>query len=453
MKVVSVEPESVAADLGIQPGDDVMELNGKRVLDPIDFRFREVDPDLELKVSRDGEVTIFEIEKDEGEPLGIELEEMKILSCGNDCIFCFVDQNPKGLRDQLYFRDGDYRLSFMYGNYTTMTNAGPAILRRIIDQRLSPQYISVHVTDTQVRAKMMGLHKDDFILQKIKLLHDNGIDMHTQIVLCPGLNDGEFLEKTVMDLYKYRKRIVSLAVVPVGLTDHRWGLAELKNVDKPYAIGLLDRIDRWQARFRKAIGRGFVYASDEFYITAGRDVPPAKNYDGFPQTENGVGMVRSFLLDYRRQAKDFPKRLAKKKKLTLVTGELAAGMIREHVIPRLEEVGGLEVSLVVAPNTLFGRKVTVSGLLSGKCLYSALEGRENGHMVLLPPDLLNADGMFLDNETPASLATRLGTCVMVFTGRWDLVFATLKSLNGEPASGRSIPKPDSRSSTLSTSGV
>jgi putative radical SAM enzyme (TIGR03279 family) len=439
MKVVSVEPESVAADLGLRPGDDVMDLNGQRVLDPIDFRFREVDADLELKVSRDGEVTIFEIEKDEGEPLGIELEEMKILSCGNDCVFCFVDQNPKGLRDQLYFRDGDYRLSFMYGNYTTMTNAGPAILRRIIDQRLSPQYISVHVTDAAVRAKMMGLRKDDLILQKIKLLHDHGIDMHTQIVLCPGLNDGEYLDKTVADLWKFRKRIVSLAVVPVGLTDHRWGLTELKSVDRPYANELLQKIDRWQGRFRKAVGRGFVYASDEFYITAGREVPPAKDYDGFPQTENGVGMVRSFLLDFRRQTRDLPKRLAKKKKLTLVTGDLATGIIRTHVLPRLKEIGGLDVSLVTAGNTLFGRKVTVSGLLSGKCLYSALEGRDNGDLVLLPPDLLNADGMFLDNETPASLATRLGTSVMVFPGSWDMVFSTLKSPKGEPASGRSIP--------------
>jgi putative radical SAM enzyme (TIGR03279 family) len=453
MKVIAVEPTSIAADLGIHAGDDVLDLNGKRVLDPIDFRFRETDADLELRISRNGEVTIFEIEKEEGEALGIELEEMKILSCGNDCIFCFVDQNPKGLRNQLYFRDGDYRLSFMYGNYTTMTNAGPAILRRIIEQRLSPQYISVHVTDPGVRAKMMGLRKDDLILQKIKLLHDHDIAMHTQIVLCPGLNDGPHLEKTVMDLWRYRKAIVSLAVVPVGLTDHRFGLTELRSVDRPYAVELLETIDRWQGKFRKAIGRGFVYASDEFYITAGRPVPPAKSYDGFPQTENGVGMVRTFLLDFRRQARSFPRRIRKKKKVTLVTGELSAGFMRREILPRLKEIGGLDVSLVVAPNVLFGRKVTVSGLLSGKCLYSALDGGNPGDMVLLPPDLLNADGMFLDNETPSTVATRLGTRVMVFTGRWDNVFATLNSLNGETASGRSIPKPESRSSTLPTSGV
>ncbi len=425
MKIVAVHPGSIAQELGLVEGDELLEMNGQRVQDNIDYRFLEGEADVLLKVIRGGEVQIVEVEKDEGEPLGIELEEMKILSCGNDCIFCFVDQNPAGLRKELYFRDGDYRLSFMYGNYTTMTNAGPAILRRIIAQRLSPQYISVHATDLQVRRTLMGIKKDDFILEKIKLLHDNNIEMHTQIVLCPGLNDGPVLEKTVRDLYAFHKQIVSLALVPVGLTDHRFGLASLRRVDAAYARELLGTLDAWQREFRKATGRGFVYASDEFFITAGRPIPGPSHYDGFPQLENGVGMVRAFLTQFSRQARSFPARLEKRRTLTIVTGELAQGFMREVVVPRLSEVKNLRVRLVVAPNLLYGRSVTVAGLLPGNSVSSSLAGVPGSDLVLLPPDVLNASGVFLDDVTPADLESRIGSPLLVFGGRWGDVFRTL----------------------------
>jgi len=425
MKIVAIHPGSIAQELGLVEGDELLEMNGQRVQDNIDYRFLEGEADVLLKVIRGGEVQIVEVEKDEGEPLGIELEEMKILSCGNDCIFCFVDQNPAGLRKELYFRDGDYRLSFMYGNYTTMTNAGPAILRRIIAQRLSPQYISVHATDLQVRRTLMGIKKDDFILEKIKLLHDNNIEMHTQIVLCPGLNDGPVLEKTVRDLYAFHKQIVSLALVPVGLTDHRFGLASLRRVDAAYARELLGTLDAWQREFRKATGRGFVYASDEFFITAGRPIPGPSHYDGFPQLENGVGMVRAFLTQFSRQARSFPARLEKRRTLTIVTGELAQGFMREVVVPRLSEVKNLRVRLVVAPNLLYGRSVTVAGLLPGNSVSSSLAGVPGSDLVLLPPDVLNASGVFLDDVTPADLESRIGSPLLVFGGRWGDVFRTL----------------------------
>jgi len=422
MKIVAVEPGSIAQDLGILPGDECLEINNRRVSDSIDLRYHESEPLLSLKIARNGEVTIFDIEKDEGESLGLELEEMKVLSCGNDCIFCFVDQNPEGLRKGLYFRDGDYRLSFMYGNYTTLTNAGPAILERIAEQRLSPQYISVHATDPEVRRNLMGLKKDDRILEKIAFLHDRGIDMHTQIVLCPGINDGDVLERTVRDLYRYRNRIVSLAVVPVGLTDHRFGLAKLERVDRAYAGRLVASVEEWQEEFRREIGRNFVYPSDEFYIVAGLPIPPAKRYDGFPQIENGVGLVRSFLRDFRRQARRFPKRMARRR-ITLATAELPSGIIGEFVLPRLRAIAGLSVECVVVPNTLFGRGVTVAGLLSGKCLYSALRERDCGDLLVLPPDVLNTDGLFLDDSTPEDLSARLGVPVHVYDGRWADVFA------------------------------
>jgi putative radical SAM enzyme (TIGR03279 family) len=422
MKIVNVEPESIAGDLGIRPGDDLLEINSRRVNDSIDLRFFESDATVSVKIARNGEVTIFDIEKEEGEGLGFQLEEMKVLSCGNDCIFCFVDQNPAGLRNQLYFRDGDYRLSFMYGNYTTMTNAGPAILQRIADQRLSPQYISVHVTEYEIRRKLMGLRKDDHILEKIKFLHDHGIEMHTQIVLCPGINDGACLEKTVLDLYGFRERITSLAIVPVGLTDHRFGLAQLQKVDAPYAHALIERVEGWQAMARSEIRRAFIYPSDEFFIVAGKPIPPPKYYDGFWQIENGVGIVRTFLTEFRRQSRTFPKRISPRKKLTLVTAELAAGFMSEIVVPRVYAVTGLDVALEVVPNLLYGRSVTVAGLLSGKCIYSALKGKDCGDMVLLPPDILNADGLFLDDSTVADLEQKLGAPVMVFDGHWADVF-------------------------------
>ena len=426
MKILQVEPESIAEDLGLRPGDELLEINGRKILDSIDLRFHETEPRVELKVGRQGEVTIYEIENDDGDPIGIELEEMRVLACGNDCIFCFVDQNPSGLRQGLYFRDGDYRLSFMYGNYTTMTNAGPAILRRIIDQRLSPQYISVHVTDYDVRQRLMGLKKDDRILQKIRLLHDHGIDMHTQIVLCPGINDGEILHKTVYDLYTFHRHIVSLAIVPVGLTDHRMGLTALARVDAAYAEALLGMVKPWQEQFRRALGRTFVYPSDEFFLLAGRDLPPASYYDGFPQIENGVGMVRKFLGEFRRQARSFPQRLPRARRLTLATGELAAPILERELVPRLRKISGLTVELHPVPNLLFGRSVTVAGLLSGKCLYSSLKGAECGDLLLLPPDILNADGHFLDDTTVEDLQAKLGVPVMVFDGRWAGVFSALK---------------------------
>lgn len=428
MKITVIQAGSIADQAGLRAGDELLAINAEPVRDILDYRFHEGDGALLIRIARGGEVIEFDIEKDDQEPLGLEFEEMTILSCGNNCIFCFVDQNPEGLRKELYFRDGDYRLSFMYGNYTTMTNAGPAIIRRIIQQRLSPQYISVHATDYHVRKRLMGITKDDRILEKIRTLHDNGIDMHTQIVLCPGINDGDVLVRTVRDLFQYHKRIISLAVVPVGLTDHRFRLAALQHVDRTYARKLLDTITELQDEFRAEIRRAFVYPSDEFHITAGRPIPPAAAYDGFPQIENGVGMVRTFIMQLRRAAGRFPRRLPKRKKLVMATGKLASAMMREEVLPELREIGNLSTDLVVAPNRLFGPSVTVAGLLSGNCLYFSLKGKcRDADLVLLPPDVVNTSGLFLDDLTVEQLEDKLHVPVMVFTGRWGDVFRRLRT--------------------------
>ncbi|HMK38075.1 MAG TPA: DUF512 domain-containing protein, partial [Bacteroidota bacterium] len=337
--------------------------------------------------------------------------------------------------------------------YTTMTNAGPAILQRIIDQRLSPQYISVHVTDIAVRTRLMGLRKDDGILEKIAQLSRGGIDMHTQIVLCPGINDGEVLEKTVRDLFHFHDHVVSLAIVPVGLTDHRFGLPALAKVDARYASELLDAAERWQRRFRRKTGRAFVYPSDEFYIVAGRPIPPSSAYDGFPQIENGVGIVRKFLSDFRSQSAAFPRRLRSRRTLTLATGELAGSFMEKTIVRRLRRVEGLDVRLVVVPNILYGRSVTVAGLLSGKCLYSSLEGKDQGDLLLLPPDILNGDGRFLDDETISSVEDRLGVRVMMFEGSWDEVFRRLKTAQGRTRTRQLLPSSTTRAGSIHTTKV
>jgi len=426
MKITFVVRNSIAEELGIQVGDELLEINSTRARDAIDYRFHESNEQISLKVAHEKDVVIYDIEKDEDERVGLDFEDMRILSCGNDCIFCFVDQNPQGLRKELYFRDGDYRLSFMYGNYTTLTNVGPAILNRIITQRLSPQYISVHATDYEIRRRLMGLKKDDHILEKIKLLHDRGIDMHTQIVLCPGLNDGPALVNTVRELYKFNRRIVSLAIVPVGLTDHRFGLFELKKVDRTYARNLLEVVEEWQERFRAEVGRAFVYPSDEFHILAGNAIPPSSYYDGFPQTENGVGIVRSFIEDFKKQSNELPAKLITKKKMTMATAELPSEFMRDTILPRLQRVEGLDVTLEVVPNILYVRSVTVAGLLSGECLYSAMKGKDCGDLLLLPPDILNSDAIFLDDMSVAQLAKLLDVPVLVFDGSWSHVFEYLK---------------------------
>jgi len=425
VRIKDVAGGSIAASLKLRSGDELVEINGHRIRDEIDLRFYEVDQHIELKCAHNGKVALYEIEKEIDEPLGIVLDDMKVLRCGNNCIFCFVDQNPRGLRDALYIRDGDYRLSFMYGNYTTLTNAGNAILQRIVEQRLSPLYISVHSTVPDIRRRLLGLRKDDHLLEKMRFLANHGIDMHAQIVLCPGINDGASLQQTIQDMWELRDHVISLAIVPVGLTDHRASPVPLQRVDKLYAKDLLQTVRGWQERFRAIAGRNFVYPSDEFFLLAEEKIPDSGYYDGFPQIENGVGMVRSFLDQFARASSQFPRRIPEQKTITLATGVLASPFIRDVVAKRLSKITGLDVRVAVASNRLFGKSVTVAGLLSGKCFYEALHDQPRSDLVLLPPDVLNEDELFLDDWTLGELSMKLDQNVLVFDGNWGHVFRIL----------------------------
>ncbi|GAB5534296.1 MAG: DUF512 domain-containing protein [Rubricoccaceae bacterium] len=429
VRIATVEKGSLADDLGWAPGDQILSANGEPIEDELDFRFKTTEERLTLKVRTGGTMVEQTVEKEPDEPLGVELEEFRIKTCGDDCVFCFVDQNPTGLRDTMYFRDGDFRMSFLYGNYITVTNLRERQLARIVEQRLSPLYISVHCTDDAVRASMMG-HRTirDRLNEKLHFLADHDIELHAQIVLVPGFNDGGRLSQTILDLYDLHENLFSVSIVPVGLTKHRRELMDLRPVAPSEAGQLVRQIEHWQQFFRETIGRGFVYLSDEVYLLAGEDFPHEDSYDGYPLMENGVGMSRDFLNELAFQAEAFPDALPAPRRITMPTGTLAAPLLRQRVAPVLNGVGNLDANIVTCENLLFGDVVTVSGLLNFKSFRAALaplaERGELGDLVLLPPDSVNFEGLFLDNRTGQSTLDDLsaalgGVAVEVFDGDWE----------------------------------
>jgi len=444
MKITEIIPRSIAADLGLAPGDDLISINGSQIRDELDLQFYSSGDQVELEVIKEGETVLYEIEKEYDEELGIKVEPMKMSACGNDCVFCFVDQNPEGLRKALYFRDGDYRFSHLYGNFNTMTNVGPSAMERIVRQRLMPQYVSVHSTDLEVRKTLMRLRKDDHIMEKLRYLADNEIWMHGQIVLCPGINDGPSLDRTVEDVFTLWPSMKTLAVVPVGLTSHRLGLEKLKVVDRDYARMMIDWASKYQERFKAITGACWLNLSDEFYLVADVPVPDEDFYDGFPQLENGIGMVRDFIEETRREVDTIcqTRTAGPSKRLTLATGTLAAGFMRNEIVPILKQIPNLDVDLEVVVNRLYGPAVTVTGLLSGKCFTEHFASKASGDLLLLPPNVLNEDDIFLDDETPAGLQRKLGGRHMaIFHGSWEEVLHYLDDPGAETFQSQRITLP------------
>lgn len=444
MRIVKVDSGSIAEELGIQPGDELQQMNGEPIRDELDVKFHMANETLELEMISQGEYVIFELEKEFEEEVGFHVEPMRMVACGNDCVFCFVDQNPEGLRKALYFRDGDYRFSHQYGNYNTMTNVGPKSLERIVRQRLSPQYISVHSTVFEVRQKLMRLRKNDFVMDKLRYLAENDIWMHTQVVLCPGINDGDSLQKTIEDVWSLGENVLTMAVVPVGLTSHREGLTKLTQVDKDYARKMIEYVFKLQEQFRAERNANWLYLSDEFFLVAEMEPPKEEWYDGYPQLENGVGMVRDFI-EETKKAVDIIKRkdlLTEKKKLTLATATLASGFMREYVVPVLEEIPNLEVDLQVVVNRLYGPDVTVTGLLSGRCFHQHFADRPATDLLLLPPNILNEDDIFLDDETPLGLKKKLNDRPMaIFHDNWEEVIHYLNHPEAETFDAHKINLP------------
>ncbi|MBN2092345.1 DUF512 domain-containing protein [candidate division KSB1 bacterium] len=413
MKIIEIDANSLAEKHGFLAGDKITHVNGQPIRDEIDWRFYTADDFLEIKFQRDGTNHEIEIEKNPEDLLGITFEEIRYRCCGNKCIFCFIDQNPQNLRPSLYLKDEDFRLSFIYGNYVTLTNLSPREAERIATQRLSPLYVSVHAVDLNVRQKLLGIRHDDRLLSKIRYLTREGIEIHVQIVLCPGYNNGEILADTVSKLSQFFPELKSIAVVPVGLTRHREGLPYLAPVTPAIASEVITWGEEQARHFFARWQTYFIYLADEFYLQAGVPFPDEQRYDDFPQIENGVGMTRHFIELFESTASEFPSKLKNQRSITLVTGKLAEPIIRAVVLERLNKIKNLTATLISVPNHFFGTSVTVSGLLTGQDIFQALSNTTIGDEIYLPENCLNYDNLFLDDWKVENLEHRLRKRVKV----------------------------------------
>jgi putative radical SAM enzyme (TIGR03279 family) len=407
LRLESVPAGSRTEASGLRPGHRLVSINRHPIRDLIDFHFHAADrPILDCVFQGDAKTIRVRIPREGLESFGLRFAPMRFRGCGNACEFCFVDQNPEGLRETLYFKDEDYRLSFLYGNYVTLTLVDSDDLRRIADQRLSPLYISVHAADAGVRARLLGIRRDDRLFEKIRFLSGHGIQMHAQIVVCPGVNDGSVLADTIRALSGFRPQMRSVAVVPVGLTRHRRGLPRIRSVDGPAASRILGDVRPLQSRFLKETGESFAYCADELYLLSGEALPKAGHYGDYWQMDNGVGMLRAFLGEFRRSRRSFPRSLGRKSGFALVTGTLAGPVMKREVMPFLSAIGNAAFRLVEAPNRFFGKSVTVSGLLTGRDIAAALKRIPRRYTGLVPLNCLNSDGLFLDGWTLELLSRR-----------------------------------------------
>jgi putative radical SAM enzyme (TIGR03279 family) len=404
-KIAEIKDRSLEDATGINIGDKLISINGHEINDMLDYRFHAADEMLEIVIEKpDRSRVSFEYDVYENGPFELELEPDPIKRCKNKCVFCFIHQLPKGLRKSLYVKDEDYRLSFTHGNYITLTNLSDEDFQRIIEMRLSPLYISVHTTDEELRKYMLGKSNIDPLMPQIKRLVESEIQLHTQIVVCPGINDKEHLTKTVSDLASFYPHLQSVAIVPVGLTEHRERLPELDPVTHEIANEILEQCDKLQQQYLSQLGTRFLFPADEFFLLTGKPIPPKKYYEDFPQIENGVGMVRDLM-----SSRKLPKlKLKKKLRATIATGKLAVPVLEKVFRKKLRDVEGLEYNIIPVENRLMGKSVTVSGLLGGEDFYRKLKNSDNpGDMVILPPNCLNDDGLFLDDWTPADLEKKL----------------------------------------------
>jgi putative radical SAM enzyme (TIGR03279 family) len=458
-KIVAVTPGSVAAKAGLRVGDRLLAVNGKPTRDLIDYHFEAVEARVRLTVERDGQPLEIRLRNGEGEPLGLEFAAPTfdgITVCNNDCPFCFVYRTPKGFRPTLYIKDDDYRYSFMYGGFVTLTNLKEQDWQRLIEQRLTPLYVSVHSTEPELRRRLLGNQTAPDILEQLGRLNTAGIQAHTQVVLVPEVNDGERLEKTINDLVKLYPGVQTVGVVPVGLaggagyagdrrqSSHQHGRG-FENQDvmpmRPFtgteAEKIIQVVHSWQKQFKKKFGTPFVYLSDEFYLLCGKEVPGRAHYEDFDQIENGVGLVRRFLDDWKRTEKKLPAALMRSISATLVTAELITPTFRP-IIERLNTIEGLHLNLLTVLNQALGSTVTVAGLLTGRDVLDALlalqaDNTSLGEVLFLPQVMLDKKGYggrFLDDVTPEEIEQATG-CKVMMAGLMSEVWEVLAKLETE----------------------
>lgn len=433
--VKSIVSGSIADEMGIEPGDRLISINGQEIEDIFDYQFYSEDEELLLLVEKpDGEQWELEIGKDADEELGMEfgpglMDEYR--SCRNKCIFCFIDQMPSGMRDTLYFKDDDSRLSFLQGNYVTLTNMSDHDIERIIRYRLEPINISFQTTNPELRCRMLHNRFAGDALKKVDQLYRGGIEMNGQIVLCKGVNDGEELERSIRDLTSYLPLLKSVSVVPVGLTKFRDGLYALEPFTKEEAKHVLETVHRWQDRIYAEYGVHFIHAGDEWYLLAEEEIPEEERYDGYLQLENGVGMLRLLFNEFEEayQAVGGDER---ERTISVATGRLAYPYLKRMAGKMEEKYPNLRIHVYAVRNDFFGERITVSGLVTAQDIMAQLAGKELGESLLLPCNMLKADeDIFLDDYTVSQVSETLQVpVVIVKSSGQDLIDAILEERKG-----------------------
>ena len=430
--VKCVEPGSIAEEMGIEAGDKLISINDNIIEDVFDYHYYVNDEEIVLLIEKmDGEEWELEIEKDYEEDLGIIFEQGlmdEYRSCRNKCMFCFIDQMPKGMRETLYFKDDDSRLSFLQGNYITLTNMSDHDIERIVKYHLEPINISFHTTNPELRCKMLHNRFAGEALKKVDKLYEGGIQMNGQIVLCKGINDGEELERSIRDMSKYLPHLQSVSVVPVGLTKYREGLYPLQSFTKEDAEKVIDTIEKWQKIFYEEYGLHFIHAGDEWYILAERDVPEEERYDGYLQLENGVGMLRLLINEFEEGYAEVDGD-DRNIEVSMATGFLAYPYLKK-MIQRLQvKFPNVTVHLYPIRNDFFGEKITVAGLITGQDLIAQLKGQPLGERLLLPCNMFRSgEEVFLDDVTLSELKDSLQVeADIVKSSGWDFIEAIINS--------------------------
>lgn len=420
--ITGIEEGSIAEELEIEAGDTLVSINGNEIEDIFDYHYFVEDEYLEILIEKaDGEEWLLEVEKDPDEELGLSFGESlmdKYRSCHNKCVFCFIDQNPPGMRETIYFKDDDTRLSFLQGNYVSLTNLQKKDIERIIEYKLAPINISVHTTNPELRCKMLNNRFAGRVLEYIDMLYEAEIPMNAQIVLCKGLNDGIELRRTISELMKYAPLIESLSIVPVGLTKYRECLYPLESFNKEDADNLISTVEEFQNIALDKYGYHFVHASDEWYINAGREIPDADNYDGYIQLENGVGMVRLLIDEVATSVEEYlndsKNTYDKTFKVSTVTGLLAYDVMCQVADIIKNAAPNVELEVYAIKNDFFGERITVTGLLTGQDIVAQLKDKELGEALLLPCNVLKADeDIFLDDMTLSELQSALQVPVII----------------------------------------
>ena len=428
-EIESIEANSIAQEIGFESGDSIISINGKKPRDLIDYQILISEEFLNISVlDKNDEIHNISIEKNQDDNLGINFKDAlfdSIKQCNNKCPFCFIDQQPKGKRKSLYIKDDDYRLSFLYGSYLTLTNLKQEDWERISTQKLSPLFISVHATDPDTRKKLLKNNQAGLILDQISWFEKNSIQIHAQIVVCPDINDGEILEKSIFELAEFYKKtsqtVLSVAIVPVGLTKFRPENDGLKSISSEYAIKTINQVERIQGILKIRLGTRFCWLADEWYLIAGINLPNYKTYENMPQESNGVGSIRSFLKTLNEKTKNLPEKVKKPKKVSWIVGKL----VYEALIPtvkKLNSIDGLKINLYGLPSIYWGQEQVVTGLLTGEDLINGLQNKDLGEAIYIPSIMLklNTD-LFLDDKKINEVENILNTKIRVLEDSNDII--------------------------------